>query len=570
MFLPATNDEMKNLGWTQLDVILVSGDAYIDSPLSGIAVIGRTLYAAGYRVGIISQPDTHSACDIQRLGEPRLFWGVSAGCVDSMVANYTASGRKRRQDDFTPGGENARRPDRATIVYANLIRRAFKNSPPIVLGGIEASLRRIAHYDFWNNRIRKSILTDAKADYLLYGMADRSVTELAKALDSSQTPAAIRGLCYLSPTPPEDAVLLPSYTEVKDSCDAFTEMFHRFYAHNTPASESPLCQRQDSRYLIQNPPPVPLDREELDASADLPYERAVHPFDLSRGAVRAIETIRFSITTHRGCYGECNFCAIAVHQGRSVQSRSRDSILREAKKITEHPLFRGVISDVGGPTANMYDISCPRRASGTCNRRCLFPDTCAHLHPDHSSQIKLLCALRNLPGVKHVFIASGIRHDLVMADPSPDAYINTLAEYHVSGQIKLAPEHSEPAVLNAMGKPGPRGLLDFRRAFMLASERADKKQFLTYYLIAAHPGCSDADMNKLRAFCSSQLKIRPEQVQLFTPTPSTYSTLMYVTGRNPFTNTDLFVEKNPRKRTLQKTLITPPPPKKPSKKHPSR
>lgn len=557
MFLPSTQRELRQLGWDFLDMILISGDAYLDSPMTGIAVIGKTLIAAGYKVGVIAQPDLQDITDISRLGEPRLFWGVSAGCVDSMVANYTATGRKRKGDDFTPGGLNTRRPDRASIVYANLIRRAFKRTVPIVLGGIEASLRRIAHYDFWSDRIRKSILVDAKADYLLYGMADQSVLDLAKALKEDRDVSPIRGLCYLSRDCPASAIDVPDYPSVCASKAAFIEMFHAFYAHNNPAVTRPLVQQQDTRYLVQNPPAVPLNERQLDISAGLDFERNIHPFDLKKGPVKAMDTIRFSITTHRGCYGECNFCAIAVHQGRSVHSRSTESIIKEARLLTQHPAFKGTLQDVGGPTANMYAIACNRRDTTACKRRCLYPSPCPRLPNNHTPQIRLLRAIAKIKGVKHVFVASGVRHDLVMADTrAGKQYIKTLASQHVSGQMKLAPEHADATVLAAMGKPSTESLLAFKSEFEEQTRQAAKKQFLTYYFIAAHPGCSDGEMTTLKAFASQKLKLRPEQVQVFTPTPSTYSTLMYATGINPFTGAPIFVEKSISGKTRQKKSLT--------------
>ena len=559
MFLPTTAAELRTLGWDALDVILVTGDAYIDSPFVGVAVIGHVLLDAGYRVGVIAQPDTASGKDIERLGEPTLFWGVTGGCIDSMVANYTASGRKRRQDDNTPGGQNDRRPDRATIVYSNLIRRHFKATRPIVLGGIEASLRRIAHYDYWSNRIRKSVLFDAKADYLLYGMADRSVVELAGALRAGADPRAIRGLCYISAVPPPDGEALPSYGDVANDKDAFTRMFHAFYANNDPVTATPLAQKQDTRYLVQNLPAPPLSGPALDAVHDLPYERAVHPFDAGRGEVRALETIRFSIATHRGCYGECHFCSIAVHQGRTVTWRSARSILAEARTIAALPGFKGVILDVGGPTANMYGFECARKATqGACrDRHCLRPEVCPGLRVNHAKALALLRQLRQVPGVRHVFVASGLRHDLILADDENGmAYLRELVRHHVSGQLKIAPEHSEDAVLEKMGKPGKAALLAFRDLFNRLTREEGKNQFLTYYIIAAHPGCTQDDMARFRAFAARELHTQPEQVQIFTPTPSTYSTLMYWTGRDPFTNEPCFVERTGRGREKQKAMVS--------------
>jgi len=559
MFLPCTREEMARLGWETLDVILVTGDAYIDSPFIGVAVIGKILVAHGFRVGVIAQPDLKSGHDIARLGEPRLFWGITGGSIDSMVANRTASNRRRKTDDYTPGGENTRRPDRAVIAYANLIRQHCKHTAPLVLGGIEASLRRLAHYDAWDNRVRRSILFDAKADYLLYGMADRSVVELARALAAGQSPLAIRGLCYAAPEPPVEALLLPSFQVAAADQQAFIAMFRAFYDHNDPITAQPLAQQQDSRYLVHNPPQLPLSTEELDAVHDLNFERDLHPLDRQAGQVRALDTIRFALTTHRGCYGECHFCAIAVHQGRTIQNRSVDSLVREATLLAAHPAFKGAIADVGGPTANMYGIECAKkRAKGACrDKRCLFPAVCPSLKVDHGPLIGLLHRLRSIKNIKKIAVASGLRYDLILADKKNGlAYLREIVRHHVSGQLKIAPEHSDPTVLAAMGKSGAELLLQFRRLFNRLTREEGLDQFLTYYLIAAHPGCTQAAMEELRAFCRQELHILPRQVQLFTPTPSTWSTLMYWSETDPFTGAPCFVEKSEAGRERQKAAIT--------------
>lgn len=561
MFLPTTREEMHAFGWKQLDVILVSGDTYIDSPFIGVAVIGNILASAGYRVGIIAQPDTHTDTDIGRLGEPLLFWGVSGGSVDSMVANYTASGKKRKSDDFTPGGINDRRPDRAVIAYCNLIRRYFKNSVPLVLGGIEASLRRIAHYDFWSNSIRRSVLLDAKADYLLYGMADRTVLQFAAALKSGTPPTDVRGLCYMAADPERkaDDCPLPGWEDVKEGTAAFSEMFAAFYHNSDPTTARRLLQKYGPRTLVHNPPAEPLAEREVDAAYNLAYEREVHPYYARAGKVPALETIRFSITTHRGCYGECNFCAIAVHQGRTIQSRSLSSILTEAEAMTGHPAFKGVISDVGGATANMYGIECEKKISrGACReKRCLFPEPCRKLPINHTRQRQLLAALKKLPGVRHVFVASGVRYDMVLQDKRQgEGYLADLIASHISGQMKVAPEHSEPEVLALMGKPDSAQLVRFRALFERLAEKVGKRLFLTYYFIAAHPGCRLGDMRKCQQFVRRELRISPEQVQIFTPTPSTWSTLMYCTGNEPETGMTLFVEKDRAAKERQKGVLT--------------
>ena len=559
MFLPTTVKEIKQLGWDHIDIILVTGDSYIDSPFVGVAVIGKVLLRAGYHVAIIAQPDVTSDKDICRLGEPKLFWGVSGGCIDSMVANYTATGKKRKRDDYTPGGINNRRPDRAVIAYSTLIRKYFKDTKPIVLGGIESSLRRIAHYDFWSNKIRKSILFDAKANYLLHGMAERSVLELAACLKESKGPSTIRGLCYISREIPNGCLKLPDFQESAEDKDSFTKMFHTFYHNNDPVTASPLAQKQDTRYLIQNPPALHLSREELDSIYDIAYERELHPFYRKDGDVKALETIRFSISTHRGCYGECNFCAIAVHEGRTVNWRSRESIVAEAKEITAHPLFKGIIQDVGGPTANMYGFECSKKEDDGCctDKQCISPTICSGLPIDHGEQISLLRELREIEGIKKVVVASGIRYDMILDDKQKGTrYLEELVKHHISGQMKIAPEHSEDTVLKMMGKPGNESLLKFRDLFYKLTKKDGKKQFLTYYMIAAHPGCTQNDMTKLKTFAQEKLRLLPEQVQVFTPTPSTYSTLMYWTERDPFTGKPCFVEKAFSGREKQKNVIT--------------
>lgn len=559
MYLPSTKAELKTLGWKQLDIILVTGDAYIDSPFVGVALVGRVLADAGYRVGIIGQPDVSTDSDITRLGEPRLFWGVSGGCIDSMVANYTALKKKRRSDDYTPGGINNRRPDRAVIVYSNLIRRCFKDTVPIVLGGIEASLRRVVHYDYWSDKLRKSILFDAKADYLLYGMADRSVVVLADRLSQRHGVSDLPGLCYISREKPDDYVELSSFQEVSKSKSAFTRAYHAFYRNSDPITARGLCQKQDSRWLVQTAPQAHLSQQELDSIYALPFERDLHPFHRAEGKVKALETIRFSIATHRGCYGECNFCSIAVHEGRTVLWRSEKSIKREACTLTELPGFKGYIYDAGGPSANMYGFECARKlAKGICPRkRCVFPRVCKSMPVDHSAQTKLLGQLRKIPGVKKVFVASGVRHDLVLADKTNgESYLRNLVRHHVSGQMKIAPEHTSERVLECMLKPPASTLLEFREMFIRFTREAGKDQYLTYYLIAAHPGCSQQDMKALAQFSRSKLKITPEQVQIFTPLPSTYSALMYYTGRDPFSGKRIFVERSADKKKIQKAIVT--------------
>lgn len=578
--MPTTKTESKALGWNALDIVLVTGDAYIDSPFSGVAVVGHVLVSAGFRVGVIGQPKLDSEEDILRLGIPRLFWGVTGGCIDSMVANRTASGRKRMRDDYTPGGANRRRPDRATIQYTNLIRRFARSSAgtssseestrPILLGGIEASLRRIAHYDAWTDSIRRSVLFDAKADYLLYGMAERSIVEFATALRDSGDPTTVRGLCYISKEAPPEALHLPPYSDcspkTKAGFAAFTAAFDLFYRSNDPATARTIAQQHGNRYLVQNPPAAYLSETELDAVYALPFERELHPYHQKEGDVKALETIRFSISTHRGCYGECAFCAIAVHEGRRVRSRSKASILAEAIEITKHPRFKGRIPDVGGPTANMYKSGCERMEHKGCcpSKSCVSPKVCPLLKFGHTEQIELLRELRAVAGVKKVVVASGLRHDMILADKkSGEKYLKELVTHHVSGQLRIAPEHSEPGVLKAMGKEAcdRKVLVKFKELFYKFTKEADLKQFLTYYLMAAHPGCTLDDMVSLKKFAMNELGTLPESVQLFTPTPSTISTLTYWTGwagwtgLDPITAKPCFVEKSAKGREAQKEAV---------------
>jgi uncharacterized radical SAM protein YgiQ len=557
-FLPTTRFEMEQRGWKELDVILVTGDSYIDSPFIGTAVIGRVLEDAGFRVGIIAQPDITCPDDITRLGEPRLFWGVSGGSVDSMVANYTAGKKRRKSDDYTPGGVNNRRPDRAVIGYTNLIRRFFKDTRPIVLGGIEASLRRVPHYDYWCDAIRRSILFDAKANYLLYGMAEGSTLELACGLRDSADIGQIRGLCRITRNPPAGYIELESYETVASDKNAFIAMFHTFYRNNDPLTAAGLTQRHRDRFLVQNPPPLVPSQAELDRIHSLPYTRRQHPFYEKLGPVKALETIGASVSTHRGCYGECNFCAIAVHEGRTVRWRSPASIKAEVEKIAAAPGFKGYILDAGGPTANMYGFECRKKLeSGACDdKRCLYPSICPALKINHRPQIELLREISRVPGVKKVFVSSGIRYDLILADKAHGSdYLREIVRQHVSGQMKVAPEHSEAAVLEKMGKPGPQSLVEFKQLFDELNQESGLKQFLTYYFIAAHPGCGDLEMQRLKQFTGRALRMTPEQVQIFTPTPSTYSSLTYYTGLDPFTLEPVFVEKDAARKERQKQTL---------------
>ncbi len=558
MFLPATADELKKLGWQQADIILVSGDVYIDSPYSGAALVGKSLLDAGFKVAVISQPDIKSPADIMRLGSPRLYWGVTAGATDSMVANYTASGKKRRSCDFTPGGENSRRPDRACIVYANLIKQYDKEKKPVVLGGIEASLRRFAHYDSHTEKIRRPLLFDAKADYLIYGMGEYPAINLALALEQGKDPRNIKGLCYLSKTPPEGTVILPHFEETADDSVKFEAFFRQFYSHASSLSGEILAQKCGDRYMIQNPPYI-MSSGELDHIHSLRFERDAHPLEKRRGPVKAVETAKYSISAHRGCFGECNFCAISVHQGRAVVSRSPESIIEEAEAVSKLPGFKGIISDVGGPTANMYGSECVKMRKGeVCgDKRCLWPSVCPSLSGSQKNYVELLRRLREIKGIKKILISSGIRTDLALADRNNGPrFAVELAKYHTGGQIKLAPEHSENDVLRLMGKPSISSIEQFTTLFLQSSAKENKKQFISYYFMAAHPGCTAESMKKLRRYIESKFTFTPEQAQIFTPTPSTWSTCMYHTCRDYINGTPVYTEKKLKEKNFQKELIS--------------
>ena len=558
-FLPTTKEEMDALGWKQCDVILVSGDAYIDSPFIGVATVGRMLEKLGYKVGIIGQPDVKSDKDIKRLGEPRLYWGVSGGSIDSMVANYTATKKFRNSDDYTPGGKNTKRPDRAVLVYTNLIRQNFKNTVPVVLGGIEASLRRVTHYDYWTNKLRKPILFDSKADILIYGMGEQAIRDLTRALDKGYDWKDVRGVCYISKEPVERYHQLPSHQDCLDDKEKYIDLFDLFYDNNDPIAAKGLCQKVDTRYSIQNPPCDYLNEPEMDEVSALPFTRELHPYHRPEGKVKCLETIKFSIMTHQGCWGECNFCAIGVHQGRTIRTRSEQSIVKEANKFKEYKDFKGIISDLGGPTANMYGYECNKKLKlGTCDHQRCVDSThlCKSMKPDHTRVIGMMKQVRNIDGIKKAFVASGIRYDLITEDKRKGySYLKELVEHHISGQMKVAPEHTEQHVLDLMGKPGKQTLVDFKRLYDKLNKDMGKKQYLTYYLIAAHPGCEEKDMHELKRFTTHELKMNPEQAQVFTPTPGTYSAVMYYTEMDPVTRKKIFVEKDTHRKEKQKAIV---------------
>lgn len=554
MFLPISKQEVEKLGWDYTDVILISGDAYIDSPFSGIAVVGKYLLKHGFRVAVISQPDIDCDKDITMFGEPRLFWGISAGCVDSMVANYTSSGKPRKQCDFTPNGINNKRPDRASIVYTTLIRRYFKNTKPIVLGGIEASLRRIAHYDFKTDKVRRSILFDAKADYIIYGMGELPVLELAKALDNNESVENIKGLCFISKDKVSNAVEMPSFEEVCTDKRAFYNMFKIFYNNSEAVSGKRLMQKTGDRYLIQNPPAY-YDDNILDEISDIEYERAVHP--QIKGKIKAIDTIKTSIISHRGCFGGCSFCAIAVHQGRRVVSRSVASIEKEVKSMASKKWFSGTITDIGGPTGNMYMMKCKKMEKlGACtHKHCLYPEVCNGMNTDHAPLLNMLENIRNIKGVKNLFATSGIRADLAVNDKeNGKRYISEIAKNYVSGQLKMAPESADLKVLKAMKKPDNSSFLEFCSLYKDYSKKYNKNQYISCYFIAAHPAESEKEAYSTRKFIEKNLDFNPEQVQIFTPTPSTWATCAYYTGLDEDGN-NIYVEKSLSKKEKYKSII---------------
>ena len=559
-FLPLSRKDMEARGWDQVDFAYIIGDAYVDHPSFGHAVISRVLESRGYRVGIISQPDWRNPASIDVFGRPRLGFLVSAGNMDSMVNHYSVSKKKRKTDAYTPGGEMGKRPDYACVVYGNLIRQTYRDVP-VILGGIEASLRRLAHYDYWSDRLKRSVLLDSGADIISYGMGERSIVEIAEALDSG---ISVKDLTYLDGTVVKiknredifDTEFLPSFEELKQSKKAYAESFYTQYQNTDPYTGRRLAEQyNDHLYVVQNPPAKPLTQTEMDDVYDLPYARTFHPSYGKLGGVPAISEIKFSLISNRGCFGGCSFCALTFHQGRIVQTRSHESLLKEAKAMTEEIDFKGYIHDVGGPTANFRHPSCEKQLSrGVCrNRQCLFPKPCANLNADHSDYVALLKKLRALPGVKKVFIRSGIRFDYLLADKSKE-FLRELCMYHVSGQLKVAPEHVAAPVLSLMGKPEHQVYESFVRAFDKMNQSIGKKQYLVPYLMSSHPGSTLKEAVKLAEYCRD-LGYMPEQVQDFYPTPSTLSTCMYYTGLDPRTMKPVYVPKNPHEKAMQRALI---------------
>ncbi len=559
-FLPVSKQEMLDRGINQLDFIYISGDAYVDHPSFGPAIISRTLQLHGFTVGMIAQPDWKDKASIQLFGEPKLGFLISSGNMDSMVNHYYVSKKKRQNDAYTPGGEAGKRPDHATVVYSNLVRQTYRNTP-IIIGGIEASLRRMAHYDYWSDSFKRSILLDSQADLISYGMGEQSIVEIAQALQSGihvRDITFIKGTVYKTKVIEGiyDSIMLPSFESMKQQKEIYAKSFMVQYANTDPFNGKTLIESYpNGQYVVQNPPQPPLTTEEMDTAYALPYMRTYHPSYEEKGGVPAIAEIKFSLISNRGCFGGCNFCALTFHQGRIMQVRSHNSILEEAQELTKDLDFKGYIHDVGGPTANFRQPSCEKQMThGVCkNKQCLFPEPCKNLIVDHSDYLDLLRKLRKIPKVKKVFIRSGIRFDYLMEDQD-DSFFKELIEHHVSGQLKVAPEHISDAVLSKMGKPQKSVYQRFTDKYYKLNEKAGKNQFLVPYLMSSHPGSSLKEAIELAEYLRD-LGYMPEQVQDFYPTPSTLSTVMYYTELDPRTMTKVYVPKNPHEKAMQRALI---------------
>lgn len=556
-FLPVSAEEMKTLGWETYDFLLISGDAYVDHPSFGHAVISRVLEAAGYRVAVLPQPDWHSTDDVLKLGRPRLGVMISCGNIDSMVNHYTAAKKKRRGDVYSPGGKGGMRPDRCAIVYTNLVRQAF-GGIPVIIGGIEASLRRFAHYDYWDNKVRRSILFDSRADIIAYGMGERQIVAIADALNAGidvKDISWIEGTAVKADKLPDDAYILPSYEQICEDKKAYAEATREEFLNQDPIRGKILAQAHGDKYLIQNRPQMPLTSEEFDSVYELPYTREYHPMYESEGGIPALKEVKFSITSARGCYGNCNFCSLAFHQGRIVTSRSHDSIIREAVKMTDSHDFKGYIHDVGGPSANFRFPACDKQLkAGACReRQCLFPTPCKNMKISHKDYAELLAKLRALPKIKQVFVRSGIRYDYLLADKD-ESFFYDLCRHHISGQLKVAPEHVSDNVLYHMGKPKAAVYEKFAEKFYKITERVGKEQYLVPYLMSSHPGSTLEDAVKLAQFLKKH-HMHPQQVQDFYPTPATVSTAMFYTGLDPMTMKEVYVPKSPEEKAMQRALL---------------
>lgn len=559
-FLPVNKREMEERGWDRVDFVYVTGDAYVDHPSFGSAIISRLLESRGYRVGMICQPDWKQKESVQVFGEPRLGFLVSAGNMDSMVNHYTVSGKHRQKDAYSPGGEMGHRPDRSATVYSNLIRQSYKKTP-IILGGIEASLRRLAHYDYWDNRVRRSVLMDSGADLISYGMGEHSILEIAEALESG---IPVEEITYIPGTVFKcrdlsrvyEPILLPSFEEISENKKLYAESFAVQYKNTDPFTAKPMAESYGTKgYIVQNPPAHPLSREEMDDVYAFPYTRKSHPMYEEKGGIPALEEIKFSLTSNRGCFGSCSFCALTFHQGRILQTRSHESLIEEAKLMTQEKDFKGYIHDVGGPTADFRQPSCKKQLTkGVCmNRQCLFPTPCKNLDVDHRDYVALLRKLRRIPKVKKVFIRSGVRFDYVVADKDK-TFLRELVEHHVSGQLRVAPEHVSDQVLKYMGKPSHSVYQQFLREYEEANKKTGKQQFAVPYFMSSHPGCTMKEAVRLAEYVRD-LGFTPEQVQDFYPTPSTLSTCMYYTGIHPLTGEKVYVPRNPREKAIQRALM---------------
>ena len=558
-YLPICREDMEKRGWDQCDFVYVSGDAYVDHPSFGASIITRLLESRGYRVGMIAQPDWKDPESIARLGRPRLGFLVSGGNMDSMVNHYSVSKKRRSQDAYTPGGEMGKRPDYATVVYGNLIRRTYPDVP-VIIGGIEASLRRLGHYDYWSNKMKRSILLDSQADLISYGMGEHSIVEIADALNAG---IAVKDITFIDGTVYKtkdlesvyDYRLLPSFEEIRDHKRKYAESFYIQYCNTDPFTGKRLVEPYERGYVVQNPPSKPLTTEEMDEVYGLPYMRNYHPCYEEAGGIPAIREVKFSLISNRGCFGSCSFCALTFHQGRIIQVRSHDSLVEEATNLTKEPDFKGYIHDVGGPTANFRFPACEKQLTkGACpNKQCLFPKPCKNLNADHSDYLLLLKRLREIPKVKKVFIRSGIRFDYLLADKSRQ-FLKELCQYHVSGQLKVAPEHVADAVLSKMGKPENKVYRQFVDEYNRMNQRLGLKQYLVPYLMSSHPGSSLKEAIELAEYLRD-LGYMPEQVQDFYPTPSTISTCMYYTGLDPRTMEEVYVPTNPHEKAMQRALI---------------
>ena len=558
-FLPVTKNEMLERGWEQADFVYVSGDAYVDHPAFGAAIITRVLENAGFKIAFLAQPNWKSAEDFIRFGKPRLGFLVSSGNIDSMVAHYTAAKKKRSSDYYSPGGKFGLRPDRAVIVYCNKIREIY-GDVPIIIGGLEASLRRFAHYDYWDDKIRRSILFDSQADLLSFGMGERSMLEIAKRLDAGENISDIRdirGTCYSVDVreTPYYGTECPSFDNVCNSKKEYAVSCRIQQDEQDFFRGKAIKQRHGSRMLVQNQPAIPLSQEELDKVYSLPYMRTYHPMYEPMGGIPGIEEVRFSIAHNRGCFGACNFCSLAFHQGRFITTRSKDSIVNEAKLLTQLPDFKGYIHDIGGPTANFRQPSCEgQEKRGLCKgKKCLAPTICPNLKSNHAEYLDILREVRSLPKVKKVFIRSGIRYDYMLADKD-DSFFRELVAHHVSGQLKVAPEHCSAAVLDKMGKPHIEAYLEFSKRYFKYSKKEGKEQYLVPYLMSSHPGSTLKEAVELALFLK-KIGIRPEQVQDFYPTPGTVSTCMFYTGLDPYTMKEVYVAKDPHEKAMQRALL---------------